>query len=72
MVNRNRPVLCTGKSESITENIKIQCNILMFSGKLTIPEVETGVLFSCRPLVLIDKMVEVLGLLSQWKEKNVE
>jgi hypothetical protein len=65
MLNRNRPVLRTGKSQRINENIQIQCNILMLSGKLTVPDAGTGVLFSCRPLVLIDKMVEVLGLLSQ-------
>jgi len=44
----------------------------MFNGKLTVPDDGTGVLFSCRPFVLIVKMVEVLGLLSQWQEESVE
>jgi hypothetical protein len=68
--NRNKPVLLTDKSKRITENIKTLCNSLMLTGKLTVPDVGTGVLFSCRPFVLIVKMVEVLGLLSQ--EKSVE
>jgi hypothetical protein len=44
----------------------------MQNGKLTLPDDGTGVLFSCRPFVLIVRMVEVLGLLSQWQEKSVE
>jgi hypothetical protein len=44
----------------------------MLSRRLTIPDFGTGVLSSCRHFVLIDKMVEVLGLLSQWQEKSAE
>ena len=55
-----------------TAQIRFVFKGLMLNGKLTVPDVGTGVLFSCRLLILIVKMVEVVGLLSQWQEKSIE